>query len=56
MGVLRHREFNAETHLDILTTTVQAAVEVVAFPPVLLVDQLRVLPDCVRGAVRAGVH
>jgi hypothetical protein len=37
-------------------TAAQTAVNVVASPPALLVDQLRALPDHVRGAVRAGVH
>jgi hypothetical protein len=40
MVVLRHRWFNVETRLNALTTAAQAAVDVMASPPGLLVDQL----------------
>jgi hypothetical protein len=49
MGVLRRREFDAETRLHTLTVAAQAAVDVVAPSPALLVDQLRALPNYVRG-------
>jgi hypothetical protein len=40
MGVLQCQEFDAKTHLHILTVVAQAVVDVVASPPSLLVDQL----------------
>jgi hypothetical protein len=54
MGVLRRREFDAETRLHTLTVAAQAAVDVVAPSPALLVDQLRALPNYVRGQCAPG--
>jgi hypothetical protein len=54
MGVLRPRKFDAETRLQILTVTTQVDVDIMASPPALLVDQLRALPDRVRGRCVSG--
>jgi hypothetical protein len=56
MGDLRHQEFETTTHLDILTTAEQTAVDVAPSGPALLASHLRVLPDRVREAMCVGVH